>query len=303
MNSKKLNPHYGRIFLCLLALLSCNGVSIAGEPLPWSVPDFPPFHVFAEEGVPPEWIGQGKGDKMLNAYEKAMPEFSFDRIRMNNQRKMAVFNSGANLCAPLQMFTPERNKDFYFVFTNFSGPRQLITTAATAKKLTIQNGSVSLKELIANPLFKGSYIIGRSYGDKLDPLLNAPNPNLIGLTSGNNGKSILRMIALGRSDYTVEYTYSLRFQKDIDKSTKDLVATPITEEGWEIALVGTMCSRNAWGKSIVEKLDNITAALVRTQSYRDLLEENLNEVEKKALREKINAFYVYRGEPGKTNLK
>ncbi len=288
-----------------MSLYCVSGPLWAVETLKFAIPDFPPFHIFPENGVPPEWVGQGKGDKMLTLYEKALPEFKFERTRMNSQRKEALFKAGANICASSQLLTAGRDKETYFTFTHFSPPRQLITSPETKLKLTMQNGAVTLKDLVNNPQLKGVYVLGRSYGPKLDPLLHAlpKDGNLTELNSTNFGKNIIRMVALGRIDYVIDYSYNLRFMQAIDKRTAGLVTTPITEEGWEISMSGISCTRNKWGKSVIEKLDGIMPALIQTPSYRDLLEENLDDNEKKALREKIDGFYAFRGATGKTNIK
>ncbi len=307
MNTNRLKQNRWRYLFCFFYLFLPSGFLFAQEAVvvPWAIFDFPPFFISQEEGVPAKLVGQGRGDKMITMYENALPEFKFDRIHMNMQRTASLLNSGENLCVPSQIFTPERNKNTYFTYTQFSAPRQLITTAAIKEKLHLHNGAVSLKDLMQNPQYKGTILLGRSYGERLDKILRpaTPNENITEQNSSNIGKNILRMVALGRTDYTVDYTITLKFIQSIDKSALDLVAIPIIEEGWNISMVGVTCTRNAWGKNVIEKLDAILPALLRNKAYRDLLEEIFNDTERKALREKMDAFYLFRGEPGKTNTK
>jgi uncharacterized protein (TIGR02285 family) len=131
-------------------------------------------------------------------------------------------------------------------------------------------GGVSLRELVKAPDLHGIYLADRSFGPTLDPIIQSQDNMGLKPNNGATGVNMLKMIALRRADYSLDYPAMLAYLSRGSDLSKHLVSIPIAESP---AFVEghVLCTRNAWGEAAVQRIDEVLRELAATPAYREAL--------------------------------
>src|SRR5204862_5847552 len=126
---------------------------------------------------------------------------------------------------------------------------------------------------LSDPVLRGIIVERRSYGAAVDELLaKRPADSRLESTSvGDYGRNVLKLVVLGRADYTLDYDYALQYASKFDADIGRLQTVPIAQNSKPM-LGGIACPRNTWGKAAVKRIDQIVgtpegaAAMIRAQN-------------------------------------
>ena len=265
------------IFLCMI--FSSTSLS-SKETIIWRVTDWPPFYIL--EGAQK---GTGIYDELISMIARNLPEYKHKRVAMNTARARKQWSLGENVCHPSVI--PE-NYSIHSVVNSILLPHQVIMHKDKVK--LIDKDEVILEELLRNSQFRGGVTLGR-YTKQLNNLVDKYKENTH-LIKNPTYINLIKMLFVNRIDYIVEYSPIITFrakQLEQENPTKSLVIQETQDNSKLMVVVG--CTNNAWGRIIIDKIDNI---LKKESKNPDFLEFRLrwyDESSKKILRKFYQDFY------------
>ena len=220
----------------------------------WAVNTAPPFHIVAGN-----YKQQGLCDVLLDTVHRYLPELKKHRQILPQPRIGRALERSENLCFPCMIKKPQGEQGAYYSkSTHIYLPHHIITSEATAARIRQHYPvPVPLAELLADERFQFGYPAGRRYG-VLQPLIEGqdsrPGNRLV--RSGDNGPgAILQMIDSERLDYTIDYSIVRRYYELT--SGRVLSQLPIKENHNQLVPGAIGCSNNAWGRSVIEQINQI----------------------------------------------
>ena len=223
------------------------------------------------------------------------PEAKHVVLRSNAKRAWQMLTSGEPVCVLSAIHTPEREKTAYFSDTLMGPPQQLLVRRDKLAALPRRaNGEVDLPRLLADGSLRGAVVEARSYGTVVDTALAkaAKNANVARYATSDYGSRVLTMLALDRADYTIGYEVSLT--EDVAGA---LIAEPIAGASAPV-LGGVACPRNAWGLTVIRRVDQILgtpsgSALLRKEAESWLATPEM----RRRYGPKLEEFYRQRAKP------
>jgi len=223
------------------------------------------------------------------------PEARHAVVSSNAKRAWQLIASGEQACLLSAVRTAERERTAYFSNTLIGPPQQLIVRRDKQSALPRHpNGEVDLPRLLADERLRGAVVEARSYGTAVDAALEkaAKNANVARYATSDYGSRILNMLSLGRADYTIGYEVSVT--PDVAGA---LVSEPIAGSS-ALVIAGIACPRNAWGLTVIRKVEQILgtpsgAALLQREAESWLATPET----RKRYGPQIEAFYRQRAKP------
>lgn len=254
-----------------LLLASCLAHSAvqARDVMSWLMPDVPPASM-PVHGQPTSGIA----DQVVRYVIGHWPEAEHRFIYANPKRTWLMIERGEQACVVAALYTAERAPLAHFVDTNLVPPLQLIVRAETLAQLPLnERGEADLQKVLAERRLRGVVVERRSYGQLVDRMLAArpADARLETTAVGDFGRNVLRLVAHGRADYTIDYDYALQFSSRGEPAIGKLHPVPIAQNN-KLMLAGIACPRNAWGLAAARRIDRIVgtregaAALLKAQN-------------------------------------
>ena len=277
-------------FVC--AAFAAAGWASAGEPLTWAIYDLAPSYIV--EGTPtPGDLGKGIGDTLLRMLIKSMPEYEHKVVLMTMPRIMAEMQAGRPICMVNALRSPERSKLAYSTPLLLTPAPQLVLKAGLLARHPAWKSGVSLAELTTDARLQGQYQTGRSFGEKIDAVVHAPGNVGLKANSGATAANSLRMIDIGRADYTIEYPVLVALRAQRGEVSDELTSVPLLDadpfvEGY------AMCTRSDWGKAVLRRIDSELQAHATTREYQSALAHWLSKSELKLHQHDYERFYQTR---------
>jgi uncharacterized protein (TIGR02285 family) len=257
-----------RLAFALLAASLASGAQ-ARDKMSWLMPDVPPASM-PVDGKP----STGIADQIVLYISAHWPDAEHQFIYANPKRTWLMIERGEQACVVAALRNAEREKLAYFVDTNLVPPLQLVVQEATLPHLPLNaRGEADLEKLLADPALRGIVVERRSYGAAVDELLarRPANSRLETTSVGDYGRNVLKLVAHGRADYTLDYDYALLYASRSEPDIGKLATVPIAQNSKPM-LGGIACPRNAWGLATARRIDQIVgtpegaAAMIRAQS-------------------------------------
>lgn len=276
----------------IAVLLSLSKSASANEPITWAIYDLAPTYVI--HGTPSvDTLGDGIGDRLLGILIKALPEYDHEIVVMGVPRMMIEMKTEKRVCAVNVLRSPEREKSAYFTPLLITpAPQLVLSTRLLGQHPEWKNG-VSLLTLVNDRNLTGQYLAGRSFGDKLDAIIRSPSNVNLKPNGGVTAANALKMIAIGRADYTIEYPQLLTLLVRQEQMFDSLTTIPILDanqfvEGY------VMCSRNNAGLEAIRRIDAIIKEHAASKEYRLALDHWLSPDELQRHRRDYARFYKMR---------
>lgn len=269
------SPAHARALLASQAALAVLGAALAGgaaqagEVMSWLMPDVPPASM-PRNGQPTDGIA----DQIVRFISQRWPDAEHRYIYANPKRTWLMIEKGEAACVVAALHTAERARLAHFVDTNLVPPLQLIVREATLARLALNaHGEADLEQVLADRQLRGIIVERRSYGQKVDRVIAArPSGSRLETTSvGDFGRNVLKLVARGRADYTIDYDYSLQYASRSEPDIGLLHTVPITQNNKPMR-AGIACPRNAWGQAAADRIDRIVGtregadAMLKAQS-------------------------------------
>lgn len=276
----------------LLIILSLSLPAVqAGERLTWVLLPIPgAVNLIHGE------IHDGMAVELLRALEPLLAGQSVTvRYEVSNlPRLQQQFEQGRSLCSAATLRSAERDRIGYFVPLVPLPPLQLVVRQADVVRLPMAAGRVLYEPLLEGRL-RGAVQNGRVYPLPLrEPLRRAvAQGRVLELAIAGALDNHLLMLSHGRFDYTLEFPL-VAAQVMRESNLRDPLGLVPLAGLEELELVGTYCTRNAWGRSMARRIDGALRQLMAEQSLLPLYRRWLPEDSYRAYGERIEAYLQQR---------
>ncbi len=245
------------------------------QSVEWLLADFAPVTLPVNRQP-----GDGFADQMLRYLIGAWPGVKHTFLPSNAQRGWQMIESGAHVCHPAAIRTPEREAKAYFVITYLLPPLQLIVRRDRLDKIPRNAaGEADLQRLLDQPDLRGAITHGRSYGTRIDEMLQArgANRSVTIYSPSDFGSKLLQMISLDRADYGIDYDFTLRYLSEHNPRLNQLVSLPIAGANTPL-VAGIACPRTPWGLQATQEIEQRlrtpeAVSVIRESLYRWLTPE------------------------------
>ncbi|MBF0349679.1 MAG: TIGR02285 family protein [SAR324 cluster bacterium] len=280
-------------FILLIVVLGMHGeVSYCDEmkKIQWYTSEFPP--AFIKEG---KLKGTGFGTETLSILQAGLPEYTHQRRWASVARIYADMKEGKNLCSHVNVSTPERNKVAIFSNNITTPSLRIIMSQPVYQQYFFNQNSLSLESLLNDTRFRMGIAHERSYGLIVSPIIAKyqTQKNVFIRAGTDLSVGLVKMLDLNRIDYVTEFSWVLNYIKrnsNLENSFQVLKIQEIQDLKDQYMVGGVACTRNAWGKHVIEKIDQ--ASLRDTIQMRTKVEEWLNPEEIPSFRKAWNILII-----------
>lgn len=243
------------------------GTAVADTPvtkIQWALFSFPPYFISAPDTENRSPLGEGTGIEFLNYVMKRMPDVEHKFEITDFGRIIGLMKRGVVVCNPILLKVPERE-----LFIEYSHPifmelsHHIVVAEKNIDKLRPYqdlDGKVDLERLTLGSGLRTSITRKRAYPEVVKRSLEkASTFNSTHRMLNSQDFSVpIRQLELGRVDYIIAYPFEINwyFRQMHTLSSTKFVYLPIagTPE-YTLGYVG--CTKNAEGKKIIQKLDQI----------------------------------------------
>lgn len=207
--------------------------------------------------------------------ESQLPGFIISRQQATTAQAAKLLQRRPNVCVGNKLPLPERRSwglishqpqtifpGLRLYVLQSSGLRSWLAEQSNGKPLSLQ------RVLSTHQRFKLGFSTGRSYGDKLDPLLQqaANQRNLFSRSGPDNAGGLLQMFSLGRIDLLIEYPnvvehYLAQLPKPPAVQSFALQESPALLPGHII------CSNTPEGRLLLTSLDQAISTVSQQRAY------------------------------------
>lgn len=259
----------------------------------WQVMHWPPLMIL--DG--PE-KGKGRYDNMLIDVQRVMSDYEHETLRMNLVRYWQLLREGKNMCNLLNLKNPQREKfAYYSIPVSIVIPNHIIMRRWKMRLLGNPK-SYSLVKLLKDKRFRGLLEKGRSYSETIDKILikHEKNSNMRRATLKTH--NFIPMLLNDRIDYIIEYPYVTSWMEPIFSNKSGLLGSIAIEELDPYYYSYMVCTKNDWGKQVVQDFNNAMRTLMKTKKYREVMERwYFKDNEIRFIREKYNELLEAAGVP------
>ncbi len=244
----------GMTVALLLASTSARAEDITVN---WQMPDYPPV-IIASGPLK----GTGYADVFLRYFIERTPEFKHVVEPSSMSRVFGLMKQGQPVCEPSLLKTAERE-----AYVDFSGPVEfvlphhiVVRADRVARLAAYRNaaGAVDIGRLLRDPSLVTVRQEKRGYPPVVLDAFTAVQgqPNLIQTSDDDQGP--FRQVANGWVDYIITYPDEVNwFARQLGASVS-LAYLPIAGlPEYTIGYVG--CTKGAWGRKIVERVNQVVA--------------------------------------------
>ena len=229
----------------------------------WNTVSFPP--AFIIEGA---YENQGYYDTMRNTIINNTTELKH-LVEIGNV-KLAMINIKRldNACASGLLKNEERKEFIYFSKPAlYTLPNELIIKKSNEEKFKpylTSKREIDLEKILKDDKFRFGYVDKRVYHKNIDTLLEKYKLNKTSMArkAKDITKGLLKMLALNRIDYIIEYPTMVEYIKKSENIKDEFIQYPIKDANNLIAsYIG--CSKTPNGKKLIKKINSI----IDTNSY------------------------------------
>lgn len=248
------------LLLCTLSIPTVQAVQ--NNTIVWLRLDFPPFEINAGP-----FKNQGIVDVIKQSVQRGLPDYQHvDGGLVNNDRLIASMKN-TNVCHAAMLKTPEYEPISYLSVAIGMMPSHVIFTTPGVYQDKFNSVSmVSLSALLKDPKFMLG-LPSRSMGATIDGIVKAHQgqSNIFNrYTASANG--LIRMLLGSRFDYLIGYPAEVTLWNKTNPD-QPLVAIRLSETDGQYTFGRVGCSRNDWGKKIVEKVNQYLDKHRLTESF------------------------------------
>ncbi len=255
---------------CLLPSVAWTKDSIS-----WMESTTPPF--FIHEGG---FKGQGYVETINNILIENLPEYDHTKTLANLSRHYQQWKQGEKFCAPSMYKTKEREQFVYFsVPSTFSLPIVLIINK---ENFLAFGGSktVSLTSILQSNKFVIGRINNRSFGAEFDDTIDnyGTDKNVFVYEGDDLLGGLFKMLMAGRIDALPGSPEEAIYLAET-LGIRDQIMTLNIEENQgdpEAYLGYVTCSKNEWGKTAINNINQVLLEQRGTERYRAAYERWLD---------------------------
>jgi len=137
----------------------------------------------------------------------------------------------------------------------------------------MEDGYVNLASLVGDENLIGLYQPGRVYSRWITPILsNERNQTNLFRWSSNLdlAERIFRMLKAKRMDYTIDYSFLLKFHEETSGEVSQYTYLPLLEHRNTIGLSSFVCKDSEIGRALIRDINKILIRLRKTEEYKRL---------------------------------
>lgn len=262
-----------RLLVRGLAALVCAAAGAQAQPssppspttLRWVVQHMPPHFSYAGGRVPQtlEDLGRGEVDGFLRLLIPRLSEYRHEFVEASTARFESLARQGETLCSVLHVRRPERLDWLYFTHLHPAlASREIHVIVHRDSKARFEQAgqTLQLAELLQRRELVGLLPRDRSYGPRIDTLLQAQGANAPKTVATGRGMQLLAMLRAKRMDYTLEYPAAVdEFMHNLG-GPPELLKLPLAE-GRSTTMAMAACSRTPEGRRQIEAIDRAVRTL------------------------------------------
>lgn len=273
------------LLISLIILLFCFNLSYAKEKITWMVLDWPPWMI-----IDGKEKGTGRFNYILDIAQEHLPEYEHVTERLNWARFWHEVENNENLCYTFGLKNDKREKIAYYSAPHtFVLPNAIIMKKET-RQLLGNPASYSIIKLLKENKIKGYAEKNRSFTKNVDSLMKNHEDGSNLTRVSESPESLIKMVILGRVDYTIEYPIVAAYHQSKLDALGALVSIPISEME-PFSYVYMNCTKNDWGRKVIEKWNAALKKIKPTAGYRTITEiGHLDESELLLIRKHYDAF-------------
>jgi len=249
-----------RYVLATLLMSASFSAAMAADQIVWGKYNVPPYMIRTGE-----WAHQGIFDQTLDVLKEKMPQYQHVELEAPFPRINSEIKKGSHWCYNGTLKTPERESYGYFSLpSSIFLPLRIIVRR---DRLNDFKGRQSLQSLLQNHRYITSVMRDRSYSPTVDKLLAAYPPK------ENYSEQIeaIGMLLAGRIDFMIELPLLAFDQARVMGHPGELIAIPM-QEADEVVFNRVMCSKNEWGRQVVEQVNKVLIVNRGQPYYRRIVE-------------------------------
>jgi len=273
------------LLIGIIMFFSCFSEVSAKDKVTWMVLDWPPWMMLEGEDN-----GNGRFNYILKEAQDNLPQYDHENVKMNWARFWHEVKNNNNVCYPFGLKSGKREDLVYFSEPHtFVLPNAIIMNRETFEILGNPT-SYSILKLLQDKRFKGYAEKTRSFTAKIDNLLKEHEPGSNLQRVSERAESLIKMVGAGRIDFTIEYPIVASYYDRKNAKPGGIVSVPIAEME-PFSYVYMCCTKNAWGKDVIERWNEVLHRIKPTQKYRSITEiGHTDEKELKLIRQYYEAF-------------
>jgi uncharacterized protein (TIGR02285 family) len=266
-------PFWPALF-ALLPLLS-PAPGWAKDSITWMEAVMPPYLI--QEGSNKD---QGYGDVITRILQEQLPEYTHEKMVTNITRHFYKFKQGEKVCSVGLFRTPEREDFMYFSIPSFLTLPAVIIIKKESLAQFGGRSTIRLQEVLNGEKLIIGLSKDRSYGTSTDNLLSKHKGegHLVESAGQELSLNLFKMLMKGRVDGIIGLPEEALYQAE-QMGIRDQLMTLAIEENqndddaW-LSAVG--CSKNEWGRTVIDKLNGVLLRERPTERYRAAYERWLD---------------------------
>ena len=271
----KHKPYFSALIFMFSITCLLPSVAWTKDSISWMESATPPF--FIHEGG---FKGQGYVEAINNILIENLPEYDHTKTLANLSRHYQQWKQGEKSCAPSMYKTKEREEFVYFsVPSTFSLPIVLIINK---NNFLAFGGSktVSLTSILQSNKFVIGRINNRSFGAEFDDTLDnyGNEKNTFVYEGADLLGGLFKMLMAGRIDALPGSPEEAIYLAET-MGIRDQIMTLTIEENQgdpESYLGYVACSKNEWGKTAINRINQVLLEQRGTEGYRAAYERWLD---------------------------
>lgn len=217
----------------------------------WLVYDLPPYEI-----INGPFKGQGAADGLRKIVMEQLPQYQHRTpILVNDDRMMRLFEK-ENVCHTAIIRAPKYESSMYLSIGLIMANTHVIqTTRANYKRNFANQKSTSLDDLLNKTNLKFGRL-SRSLGPEIDKVIavNGDNKNIFLRSSFYTDQGLVKMLFKGRIDYFIDLPSQGMYWNALNPK-QQVHMIPIDEVEKKYVVGRVACTKNAWGKKVIEQVN------------------------------------------------
>jgi uncharacterized protein (TIGR02285 family) len=258
-----------------MPVLFAPALSCAKDSVTWMEAVMPPY--FIQSGTLKD---QGYGDQISRIIQEGLTDYQHEEMVTNITRHFYKFKQGEKVCSVGLFRTPEREEFMHFSMPSFLTLPAVIIIRKEALPEFAGQTTVRLADILKNTTITLGLAKDRSYGSSLDEVLkqHRGSKNTVEVSGPELSLNLFKMLMKGRLDGILGLPEEALYQAE-QLGIRDQLMTLTIEEnlnGYEAWQSSVGCSKNAWGKAIIDRINAVLLAQRPTERYRAAYERWLD---------------------------
>jgi len=254
------------VFVFLLLGILIIPICYAKEKLFWRITDLKPTYILDGKQK-----GLGSGDHILNYIKQRLPNYQHDIGILALEDFLIASQRDINMCYANLKKNVKREKTFYFSIPSAFQLEYKVAMRPPSLLTVTKPITVSLEALLKDETLTLGLHNQRSYTKTLDNLIFPYlNSKQVYIHHGSHPiKQLLKMLVNKRIDYTLVKPSQLVWYLQTTPLKEQMNITGLKMiEAEKTTMVHVACTKNEWGKQVIDKVNNILLSARKANDYK-----------------------------------